>query len=218
MTILHAHSDPQFTEHLRSVLAQANGQPHSVDIAVGYFYLSGLTTGKWMLNVVLRPTHERGCASSTEKKRAGPMSNHKPRDKATVSRNMAAIKRQDSTMERCLASAMWKAGLRYRKQYPVTGRPDFAFPRAKIAVFCDSEFWHGYDWNEVKRVEFHTNRDFWVSKIERNIARDQEVNKRLSAEGWVVLRFWGDEIKVDATHCVDRIKEALNCSSRAKQA
>ena len=41
MTILHAHSTPQFTEHLRSVLAEANGVPHSVDIAVGYFYLSG---------------------------------------------------------------------------------------------------------------------------------------------------------------------------------
>ena len=43
MTILHAHSDPQFTEHLRTVLTDANGEPHSVDIAVGYFYLSGFT-------------------------------------------------------------------------------------------------------------------------------------------------------------------------------
>ena len=145
------------------------------------------------------------------------MAIHKPRDKETVSRNMAAIKREGSSIERHLASAMWQAGLRYRKQYPVTGRPDFVFPRAKVAVFCDSEFWHGYGWNDRKRAEFHVNRAFWITKIERNIARDQKVNEELSAQGWLVLRFWGNEIKADTIGCVVRVKKALMSSSKVRQ-
>ena len=55
-------------------------------------------------------------------------------------------------------------------------------------MFCDSEFWHGFGWGETRRAEFRTNSVFWISKIERNIQRDQEVNDKLQSEGWVVLR------------------------------
>ena len=139
----------------------------------------------------------------------------KTRDKTEVSRNMAAIKGQGSSIERHLASAMWKAGLRYRKQYAIIGKPDFAFPRPKVAVFCDSEFWHGYGWGKTRRAEFRTNSAFWISKIERNIQRDQEVNDKLRSQGWVVLRFWGNEIKHNTKECVSRIKEALITSYAA---
>ena len=141
---------------------------------------------------------------------------NKTRDKTVVSRNMAAIRGQDSTIERLLASAMWKAGLRYRKQYTIIGKPDFAFPSSKVAVFCDSEFWHGYGWGETRRAEFHTNSTFWISKIESNVQRDQEVNDKLRSQGWVVLRFWGKEIKQNTQECVSRIKEALITSYAAK--
>ena len=126
-----------------------------------------------------------------------------------VSRNMSAIRREGSSLERRLASAMWRAGLRYRKQYAVAGRPDFAFPRAKIAVFCDSEFWHGYRWGESRKAEFRTNSEFWISKIERNIERDREVDDELRGNGWVVLRFWGREISQNTGECVIRVKKAL---------
>lgn len=139
---------------------------------------------------------------------------YKARDRAIVSRNMSAIRWEGSSIERLLASAMWKAGLRYRKQHPIVGRPDFAFPRAKVAIFCDSEFWHGYGWDEGRRNEFHVNSAFWISKIERNIQRDREVDHELRELGWVVLRFWGREIIRCREECVNRVKEALATVSR----
>ena len=78
----------------------------------------------------------------------------------------------------------------------------------KIAVFCDSEFWHGYDW-ENKQNEIKTRREFWIPKIERNMARDREVNETLEADGWIVLRFWGKEIKKDVSACAEKIEQAL---------
>ena len=122
---------------------------------------------------------------------------------------MAAVRREGSSIERRLATAMWKAGLRYRKQYHITGRPDFAIPRARIAIFCDSEFWHGYGWGESRKAEFRTNSEFWISKIERNIQRDREVDEELRSHGWVVLRFWGREITQDTEVCVDHVRTAL---------
>ena len=90
----------------------------------------------------------------------------------------------------------------------VYGKPDIAFIGKKVAVFCDSEFWHGYDW-EHKNLEIKSNRDFWIPKIERNMARDQEVNEQLKADGWLVLRFWGKEIKKDLQRCADQIEKAV---------
>lgn len=71
---------------------------------------------------------------------------------------------------------------------PFSGKPDFTFKKYKVAVFCDSEFWHGKNW-ETKKHEHKTNIDFWHKKIERNIERDVEVNRQLTNDGWTVLRF-----------------------------
>ena len=78
----------------------------------------------------------------------------------------------------------------------------------KIAVFCDSEFWHGHDW-ENRKNDFKSNQDFWISKIERNILRDKEVTEKLESEGWIVLRFWGNEIKKDVMECANIIEKAI---------
>ena len=107
---------------------------------------------------------------------------------------------------------MWKVGLRYRKQGKLPGRPDFVFRRARVVVFCDSEFWHGYGWGTGARQSFKKNRNFWISKIERNIARDEEVNRQLKADGWTVLRFWENEILNDTDSCVSQVKTALRAS------
>ena len=77
-----------------------------------------------------------------------------------------------------------------------------------MAVFCDSEFWHGYNWEERKK-DFKSHQEFWIPKIERNIQRDIEVNERLIAEGWIVLRFWGNDIKKNLTVCADKIEKAV---------
>ena len=83
-----------------------------------------------------------------------------------------------------------------------------AFIGKKVAVFCDSEFWHGYDW-EHRKSDFKSNRDFWIPKIERNMKRDLEVNTSLERDGWIVLRFWGNDILKNVTQCADEIERTL---------
>lgn len=124
-------------------------------------------------------------------------------------KNMQAVKSKDTAIELLLRRELWSRGIRYRKNVKsIVGKPDIAFIRKKVAVFCDSEFWHGFDW-EHRKSDIKSNRDFWIPKIERNIARDIEVNAALEAEGWVVLRFWGQQIKKDAKACADLIVTAL---------
>ena len=140
---------------------------------------------------------------------------HKPRPRAVVSYTMSRVRSSGSEIERLLGSAMFSLGLRYRKQYGITGRPDFAFPRWKVAVFCDSNFWHGKDWETLKGT-IKTNRDFWLPKIERNIARDAEVNRILGEEGWTVIRFWEDEIKKDPVACAEWVKAIIASKNEPK--
>ena len=124
-------------------------------------------------------------------------------------KNMKAVKSKDSKIEVKLRKALWNEGLRYRKHYSkIPGKPDIVFIGAKVAVFCDSEFWHGKNWEERKK-DFKSNRDFWINKIERNIQRDEEVNNLLQEKGWRVIRFWGDEIKKNIDECVKTVKKEL---------
>lgn len=124
-------------------------------------------------------------------------------------KNMQAVKNKDSQIEVLLRKELWRRGLRYQKNSKkVFGKPDIVFLGKKVAVFCDSEFWHGYDW-ENKQKEIKTRREFWIPKIERNIQRDIEVTRLLESEEWTVLRFWGNEIKNNLDECVDRIEKIV---------
>ena len=126
-----------------------------------------------------------------------------------ISFNMKQVKSKDSEIELILRKILWNKGLRYRKNpQDVYGKPDIVFKGKKIAVFCDGEFWHGFDWKN-KRKELKTNRKFWVSKIERNIKRDQEVNDTLVSTGWHVLRFWGRDIKKNPQKCAQIIERVI---------
>ena len=132
-----------------------------------------------------------------------------PKTQEQIRYNMQQVKCKDSEIELLLREALWQKGLRYRKNVKsVFGHPDIAFIGKKVAVFCDSEFWHGYDWDRRKE-DFKVRQDFWIPKIERNIQRDKEVTEKLEADGWIVLRFWGKEIKTDAAGCPDKIEEAV---------
>ena len=124
-------------------------------------------------------------------------------------RAMKAVHNKDTSIELALRRELWARGIRYRKNCKgVFGHPDIAFIGKKVAVFCDSEFWHGFNWEQV-RDRITTNRDYWIPKIERNIERDLEVTSHLESEGWIVLRFWGKEIMKDTKGCVDAICDAL---------
>lgn len=124
-------------------------------------------------------------------------------------RNMQAIRSKDTTIELMLRKSLWKRGVRYRKNYKkLIGKPDIAITRYKIAVFCDSDYWHGYDW-ENRNQRIKSNRDYWVPKIERNMKRDQEVTEALQNEGWMVLRFWEWQIRKHLDECVETVLQSI---------
>ena len=80
--------------------------------------------------------------------------------KEQIRRNMRSVKNKDSKIELTLRKELWHRGLRYRKNVTgITGKPDIAFKGKKIAVFCDSEFWHGHDW-ENRKNDFKSNQEF----------------------------------------------------------
>ncbi len=129
------------------------------------------------------------------------------------SKNMQAVKSKGSKIEIALAKALWSRGYRYRKHNKtVFGRPDFTFKNKKIAIFVDSEFWHGKDW-ERRKYDLKSNREFWLKKIERNIERDKEVNSQLASEGWKVLRFWGKDIISNLNECVEKVEALIDVNS-----
>lgn len=126
-------------------------------------------------------------------------------------KNMQHIRSKNTKIECILQRALWKKGYRYRKHYTkIPGKPDIVLTKYKIAIFCDGEFFHGKDWEmQRKRIENSNNSDYWIMKIERNISRDKDVNRRLKAMGWVVLRFWGKDIENNTDGCIKAIEEAI---------
>lgn len=90
------------------------------------------------------------------------------------------------------------------------GKPDIVLTKYKIAIFCDSEFFHGKDWEILKpTLERGKNSQFWINKIGRNIQRDDEINKKLNFMGWTVIRFWGKDIMKNTETCVQVVKETI---------
>jgi DNA mismatch endonuclease, patch repair protein len=125
------------------------------------------------------------------------------------SRVMASIRSNGTKIELLLGKAIWAKGHRYRKNdKSLPGTPDFTMKRYKLAIFCDGEFWHGKNW-ESKKLRIQNNRDFWISKIERNMTRDIRVNEELKAKGWTVVRFWEDDIRKHLDTAVNKIDETI---------
>lgn len=126
-------------------------------------------------------------------------------------KNMKNIRSKDTNIEVILRKALWNKGYRYRKNVKtLPGKPDIVLSKYKIAIFCDSEFFHGKDWEVLKpRLEKGNNNTYWVNKISRNRERDDEVNKQLLFLGWTVVRFWGKDIKKNVEECVKVIEETV---------
>ena len=132
--------------------------------------------------------------------------NHTPEQRK---KNMQAIKSNNTSIEVTLRRELWKRGLRYRKNYKkLPGKPDIVFKGKKVAVFCDSEFWHGFNW-DIQKNRIGTNREYWIPKIEQNIERDKKNNVELSSMGYTVLRFWGKEIQNNLMYCADIIESTV---------
>ena len=124
---------------------------------------------------------------------------------------MSNIRSKDTSIELILRKALWHRGIRYRKNYKsLPGTPDIAITKYRIAVFCDSEFFHGKDCEKLKlRLENGANSVYWLKKISRNMERDMEVERTLRSREWIVLRFWGDDIKKNTEDCIKVIEEAI---------
>ena len=102
-------------------------------------------------------------------------------------KNMQHIRGKDTHIEIILRKALWNEGIRYRKNYKaIPGSPDIAITKYRIAIFCDGEFFHGKNWEELREhLKNSNNSQFWISKIARNIDRDDEVNKKNVLEGTI---------------------------------
>lgn len=139
----------------------------------------------------------------------------KGRDPRVTHRIMSSIPSKDTEPELILRKVLWQKKLRYRVNYKkLPGKPDVVFTKYRIAVFCDGDFWHGHNWAirglSSLEEELSGYSDFWRKKIERNIARDKEVNNLLAEQGWTVIRIWESEIRGNLDGCVRRIEDVLN--------
>ena len=118
--------------------------------------------------------------------------------------NMSQIKSKNTLPEKILMKALRDKKIYFTcHQTDVLGKPDIVFKRKKVAVFIDSDFWHG------RSALPETNKDFWVKKIGRNVERDKEVNAKLTEQGWIILRLSEKEIKENLESCVEKVLLAI---------
>lgn len=141
---------------------------------------------------------------------------HEPRFTGEVSLErhnlMSRIHGKDTKPEIVLRKYLWSKGIRYRKNYSkLPGRPDVVLTKYKIAVFVDSEFFHGKDWDAQKeKIMKGANPDYWIKKITRNIERDKLKDKQLQELGWTVLHFWTKEIEKNIDKCYAQIVNSID--------
>jgi len=118
---------------------------------------------------------------------------------------MSKVRLKKGKAETLLAKALWHQGIRYRLNYKkLPGSPDIAITKYKLAVFVDGEFWHGYQWAD-KKDKLKSNPDYWIEKIEENIARDKHNDELLQSLGWKSIHFWEKDVLKDTDACINRV-------------
>ena len=126
-----------------------------------------------------------------------------------ISKRMSNVSLKNGKSDQLLAKALWHNGIRYRKNLRgLPGSPDIAITKYKIAIFVDGEFWHGYDW-ENRKQKLKSNREYWIEKIEENIARDIRNDGLLKEQGWIPIHFWEKQITHDLQKCVDKVVDKI---------
>ena len=117
---------------------------------------------------------------------------------------MSRIRSKDTKIEMKIAELLRKNKMRYRRHPKLFGSPDFIVEK-KVLVFCDGDFWHGYQYSRKKKPP----KKFWRDKIERNMERDRKVGRKLRADGWHVVRLWEHDIETSPEKCVGKIRRCL---------
>lgn len=118
--------------------------------------------------------------------------------------------RSGGLAEQALRSAVWRRGLRFRKQpQNIGGKPDLVLTRHRVCVFCDGDFWHGRNWKALgPQLERRANGAYWRAKIEANRARDRRISRELRRAGWTVVRLWETDVLRDPEAAADRVEAA----------
>ena len=148
------------------------------------------------------------------KRRTPSFEGLQPASKSASAAARGASKKGDTRCELVLRSELWRRGHRYRLHVPgLPGRPDIVFPRQRVVVFCDGDFWHGRDLNHrfAKLSQGH-NSAYWIAKIKRNAERDVRQTRALEAAGWTVLRFWETEVLARTDEIADEVVAALQAA------
>lgn len=126
-----------------------------------------------------------------------------------IRKRMSNVRLKNGKAETILAKRLWHEGYRYRRNYKkLPGSPDIALTKYRVAVFVDGEFWHGENWEERKTKLKH-NREYWIEKIEENIARDRRVDLQLKDMGWMPIHFWEKQVLKHTDDCVVTILNIL---------
>lgn len=131
-----------------------------------------------------------------------------------VSARMKLIRSSRTAPEQTLRKALRSAGVRFRTPVGIAGRPDLVVAGQKIAIFVDGDYWHGNQWLRRKhrsledQLQYVSNKDYWVRKLSRNIARDFAVTAGLLQQGWKVLRFWESDVERSAADCAALVQSA----------
>jgi DNA mismatch endonuclease (patch repair protein) len=122
-------------------------------------------------------------------------------------KNMQNIRSEGTLPERMVSAELKKEKIYFAKNVKtIFGKPDFVFRRKNVAVFVDSDFWHG---RRGRFIMPKTNAEFWEKKIKRNRLRDREVSRELKKQGWTVIRIWESDIKKDLRKSVKKILKVL---------
>jgi len=137
------------------------------------------------------------------------------RDPETTYQIMSRVRSKDTRPEMLVRRELWRRGYRYRlHRRDLPGRPDLVFGPARVAVFVDGDFWHG-NAGRVRELDsladlFPSNTEWWVNKIEANMARDERVTSELEELGWLVIRAWESDILRNVGGVVDQIAGAVD--------
>ena len=124
-------------------------------------------------------------------------------------KRMSKVKLKGGKAETALAKALWQRRYRYRRNDKrLPGSPDIAILKYQIAVFIDGEFWHGKDW-EIRKDRLKRNREYWIEKIEENMARDMRDDQLLIQIGWTPIHFWEKEVMKNLSACIAEIEDLV---------
>lgn len=125
---------------------------------------------------------------------------------------MQANRARDTTPELALRRALLKLGLRFGTHATdLPGRPDIVLRRARVAVFCDGDFWHGREWPALRRaLQRRANASYWIAKIRANRLRDKRTRRALRRMGWHVVSVWESEVTRDPHRAALSVKVAVS--------